>query len=445
MTIDRYADAVDGLAPDAGEVETAELAVTDDVLVKAFALGPGATVEPHEHGDATNVFPRPRRRADPHSRGQRGVARGARGRVERARNRPRRSERHRRARRHHRQPLPALMDGEIDPDELAALLDDEETETVDADDTDLRIVDIRDRRAFDRGHIPDSECIPFPELTTRIAELEGAARIVTVCPTGSPAGRRPSSSEATQGPKMCASTASAAASRRGARRGRVGPDSGRRSRRRNGPDPRRRRRPGRPFKFPHPVTSPPTATRERRTGDDYRDEGDRRTNRARRRPRAPLAFDGHRRRRLVDGADDAYGHILGSADAERSRAAVKRDLAFDRRLRAGVQPHRYGRDRPTADSELDLPRPRERSRRCRRSRSRRPTRRRARGRGRSRPPDERPRGLGDGDSQALAADPDLVLPVDPKRCSKRSIVSAPASSAPDRFATGSPSTESDRS
>jgi len=100
------------------------------------------------------------------------------------------------------------MDGEIDPDELAALLDDEETETVDADDTDLRIVDIRDRRAFDRGHIPDSECIPFPELTTRIAELEGAARIVTVCPTGSPAGRRPSSSEATQGPKMCASTAS---------------------------------------------------------------------------------------------------------------------------------------------------------------------------------------------------------------------------------------------
>lgn len=56
MTIDRYADAVDGLAPDAGEVETAELAVTDDVLVKAFALGPGATVEPHEHGDATNVF-----------------------------------------------------------------------------------------------------------------------------------------------------------------------------------------------------------------------------------------------------------------------------------------------------------------------------------------------------------------------------------------------------
>jgi rhodanese-related sulfurtransferase len=76
------------------------------------------------------------------------------------------------------------MDGEIDPDELAALLDDEEIETADADDTDLRIVDIRDRRAFDRGHIPDSECIPFPELTTRIAELEGAVRIVTVCPHG---------------------------------------------------------------------------------------------------------------------------------------------------------------------------------------------------------------------------------------------------------------------
>jgi len=56
MTIDRYAEAVDGLAPADGEVETAELVVTDDVLVKAFVLGPGAAVDPHEHGDATNVF-----------------------------------------------------------------------------------------------------------------------------------------------------------------------------------------------------------------------------------------------------------------------------------------------------------------------------------------------------------------------------------------------------
>nr|WP_208288799.1 cupin domain-containing protein [Halobacterium sp. R2-5] len=27
-----------------------------DELVKAFALGPGAEVEPHEHGDQTNTF-----------------------------------------------------------------------------------------------------------------------------------------------------------------------------------------------------------------------------------------------------------------------------------------------------------------------------------------------------------------------------------------------------
>nr|WP_157502296.1 cupin domain-containing protein [Halobacterium sp. CBA1126] len=27
-----------------------------DELVKAFALGPGAEVEPHEHGDQTNAF-----------------------------------------------------------------------------------------------------------------------------------------------------------------------------------------------------------------------------------------------------------------------------------------------------------------------------------------------------------------------------------------------------
>jgi rhodanese-related sulfurtransferase len=61
---------------------------------------------------------------------------------------------------------------------------------VDVDDPDgpggsgLRIVDIRDERSFDRGHVPGSESIPFPELTTRVAELEGADRVVTVCPHG---------------------------------------------------------------------------------------------------------------------------------------------------------------------------------------------------------------------------------------------------------------------
>jgi quercetin dioxygenase-like cupin family protein len=44
------------LDPDAGEVLTEELFVSDDVLVKVFALGPGATVDPHEHEGATNVF-----------------------------------------------------------------------------------------------------------------------------------------------------------------------------------------------------------------------------------------------------------------------------------------------------------------------------------------------------------------------------------------------------
>ncbi|MFO8115493.1 MAG: rhodanese-like domain-containing protein [Halorubrum sp.] len=82
------------------------------------------------------------------------------------------------------------MDGEIDPDELVGLLGDEadgEGDEADGegDEADnLRIVDIRDRRAFDRGHIPGSECVPFPELTTRVGELEGASRIVTVCPHG---------------------------------------------------------------------------------------------------------------------------------------------------------------------------------------------------------------------------------------------------------------------
>ncbi|MFB6206404.1 MAG: cupin domain-containing protein [Haloglomus sp.] len=53
--LDRYPEAAD-LDPDEGETRTAELVVTDDVLVKAFALGPDARIEPHEHDDATNVF-----------------------------------------------------------------------------------------------------------------------------------------------------------------------------------------------------------------------------------------------------------------------------------------------------------------------------------------------------------------------------------------------------
>jgi quercetin dioxygenase-like cupin family protein len=53
--LDRYPEVAD-LDPDEGETLTVELLVTDDVLVKAFALGPGARIEPHEHADATNVF-----------------------------------------------------------------------------------------------------------------------------------------------------------------------------------------------------------------------------------------------------------------------------------------------------------------------------------------------------------------------------------------------------
>ncbi|MFT4923534.1 MAG: quercetin dioxygenase-like cupin family protein [Haloarculaceae archaeon] len=52
MVQDRYSD----LDPDPGEVIDTELVVTDDALVKAFALGPGAELSAHEHPDSTNVF-----------------------------------------------------------------------------------------------------------------------------------------------------------------------------------------------------------------------------------------------------------------------------------------------------------------------------------------------------------------------------------------------------
>ncbi len=67
------------------------------------------------------------------------------------------------------------MDGEITPAEVKDLLE---------DDADVRIVDIRDERQFRQSHIPESENVPFHELTQRIEEFEDAERIVTVCPHG---------------------------------------------------------------------------------------------------------------------------------------------------------------------------------------------------------------------------------------------------------------------
>jgi quercetin dioxygenase-like cupin family protein len=54
MSMDRL--DLDSLAPEAGEVVDGELVVSDDVLVKVFALGPGAELTPHEHDTSTNVF-----------------------------------------------------------------------------------------------------------------------------------------------------------------------------------------------------------------------------------------------------------------------------------------------------------------------------------------------------------------------------------------------------
>ncbi|WP_435099892.1 cupin domain-containing protein [Halarchaeum sp. P4] len=52
--MDRYSDV--DMDVDPNEVETTELHYSPDVLVKAFALGPGARVDPHEHPEQTNVF-----------------------------------------------------------------------------------------------------------------------------------------------------------------------------------------------------------------------------------------------------------------------------------------------------------------------------------------------------------------------------------------------------
>lgn len=52
VTFDRLPE----LDPAAEETSSAEVALTDDVLVKVFALGPDAALPPHEHPESTNVF-----------------------------------------------------------------------------------------------------------------------------------------------------------------------------------------------------------------------------------------------------------------------------------------------------------------------------------------------------------------------------------------------------
>lgn len=68
------------------------------------------------------------------------------------------------------------MDGEIAPEEVRRLVEDG------ADG--VRVVDVRSPSAFERGHIPGSENVPFPELADRMEELAGTDRVVTVCPHG---------------------------------------------------------------------------------------------------------------------------------------------------------------------------------------------------------------------------------------------------------------------
>lgn len=67
------------------------------------------------------------------------------------------------------------MDGEISAEELDDLL---------AEGADVRVVDIRSPRAYEQGRIPDSENIPMGDLPQQVERLEGAERVVTVCPHG---------------------------------------------------------------------------------------------------------------------------------------------------------------------------------------------------------------------------------------------------------------------
>lgn len=76
------------------------------------------------------------------------------------------------------------MDEEISPSEVHDRLSDADDEDEGDAEGEPTLVDIRERRDFERGHIPGSLNVPMRELPDRITELEGSDHIVTVCPHG---------------------------------------------------------------------------------------------------------------------------------------------------------------------------------------------------------------------------------------------------------------------
>lgn len=76
------------------------------------------------------------------------------------------------------------MDEEISPSEVHELLSDADDDDEGDAEGEPTLVDIREPRDYERGHIPGSLNVPMRELPDRITELEGANHIVTVCPHG---------------------------------------------------------------------------------------------------------------------------------------------------------------------------------------------------------------------------------------------------------------------
>jgi rhodanese-related sulfurtransferase len=63
---------------------------------------------------------------------------------------------------------------ETTPEAVAAALDEDG----------LEVVDVRNPASFREGHLPGSRNVPLAQLPSRVPELAGADRVVTVCPHG---------------------------------------------------------------------------------------------------------------------------------------------------------------------------------------------------------------------------------------------------------------------
>jgi SulP family sulfate permease len=81
-------------------------------------------------------------------------------------------------------PISIPLNIDIAPDSVATISPQELWQTLRTGDSSLRIIDVREPREFQQGHIPQAELIPLPDILSDTSDLSPDQKIVLVCRSG---------------------------------------------------------------------------------------------------------------------------------------------------------------------------------------------------------------------------------------------------------------------